>query len=282
MNKSIVYQLLLLSFLSISGLVISAILYYSILTNTSLDTITSLKVIQLLQEILVFGLPAILAWRWFFSNSTKILSTNTTDTKSIIIAIVFIITIIPCIDVLSQWNKSLHLPYFLRDIETRMIALEQQANNITETMLSVNTIWGLIANIVVIALSAAICEELFFRGVVQRIFAGTFNSHIAVWLTAILFSAIHLQFGGFIPRLILGVSFGYIAIWSRSLYPSIIAHFTNNGIAVLAFFLSYNKIIEIPTENFGICTGIISLIISGIVLVYFKRHHYKTEKRAKD
>ena len=163
-----------------------------------------------------------------------------------------------------------------------MVALEQQTNNITEAMLSVNTIWGLIANIVVIALEAAICEELFFRGVVQRIFTGAFNYHIAVWLTAILFSAIHLQFGGFIPRLILGVSFGYIAIWSRSLYPSIIAHFTNNGIAVLAFFLSYNKIIEIPTENFGICTGIISLIISGIVLVYFKRHHYKTEKRAKD
>lgn len=163
-----------------------------------------------------------------------------------------------------------------------MVALEQQANNITETMLSVSTIWGLIANIVVIALAAAICEELFFRGSVQRILAGAFNYHIAVWLTAILFSAIHLQFGGFIPRLILGVSFGYIAIWSRSLYPSIIAHFINNGIAVLSFFLSYNKIIDIPTENFGIYTGIVSLIISGTVLIYFKRYHYKTAKRIKN
>lgn len=281
MKKSIVYQLLLLSFLSIAGFVISAILY-SILINTPLDSITSLKITQLLQEILVFGLPAILAWRWLSGNQIKTLLTNTADIKSIIIAIIFIITIIPCIDVLSQWNKSLHLPYFLRELENSMIALEQQANNITETMLSVSTIWGLIANIVVIALAAAICEELFFRGGVQRILAGAFNYHIAVWLTAILFSAIHLQFGGFIPRLILGVSFGYIAIWSRSLYPSIIAHFINNGIAVLSFFLSYNKIIDIPTENFGICTGIISLIISGTVLVYFKRHHYKTAKRAKD
>ena len=281
MKKSIIYQLLLLSFLSIAGFVISAILY-SILINTPLDSITSLKITQLLQEILVFGLPAILAWRWLSGNQIKTLLTNTADIKSIIIAIIFIITIIPCIDVLSQWNKSLHLPYFLRELENSMIALEQQANNITETMLSVSTIWGLIANIVVIALAAAICEELFFRGGVQRILAGAFNYHIAVWLTAILFSAIHLQFGGFIPRLILGVSFGYIAIWSRSLYPSIIAHFINNGIAVLSFFLSYNKIIDIPTENFGTYIGIVSLIISGTVLVYFKRHHYKTAKRAKD
>ena len=281
MKKSIVYQLLLLSFLSIAGFVISAILY-SILINTPLDSITSLKITQLLQEILVFGLPAILAWRWLSGDPIKTLLTNTADIKSIIIAIIFIITIIPCIDVLSQWNKSLHLPYFLRELENSMIALEQQANNITETMLSVSTIWGLIANIVVIALAAAICEELFFRGGVQRILAGAFNYHIAVWLTAILFSAIHLQFGGFIPRLILGVSFGYIAIWSRSLYPSIIAHFINNGIAVLSFFLSYNKIIDIPTENFGIYTGIISLIISGIVLVYFKRYHHKTAKRIID
>jgi len=281
MKKSIVYQLLLLSFLSIAGFVISAILY-SILINTPLDSITSLKITQLLQEILVFGLPAILAWRWLSGNQIKTLLTNTADIKSIIIAIIFIITIIPCIDVLSQWNKSLHLPYFLRELENSMIALEQQANNITETMLSVSTIWGLIANIVVIALAAAICEELFFRGGVQRILAGAFNYHIAVWLTAILFSAIHLQFGGFIPRLILGVSFGYIAIWSRSLYPSIIAHFINNGIAVLSFFLSYNKIIDIPTENFGIYIGIVSLIISGTVLVYFKRYHHKTAKRIID
>lgn len=281
MKKSIVYQLLLLSFLSISGFVISAILY-SILVNTPLDSNTSLKITQLLQEILVFGLPAILAWRWLSGNQIKTLLTNTADIKSIIIAIIFIITIIPCIDVLSQWNKSLHLPYFLRELENSMIALEQQANNITETMLSVSTIWGLIANIVVIALAAAICEELFFRGGVQRILAGAFNYHIAVWLTAILFSAIHLQFGGFIPRLILGVSFGYIAIWSRSLYPSIIAHFINNGIAVLSFFLSYNKIIDIPTENFGIYIGIVSLIISGTVLVYFKRYHHKTAKRIID
>lgn len=281
MKKSIVYQLLLLSFLSIAGFVISAILY-SILINTPLDSITSLKITQLLQEILVFGLPAILAWRWLSGNQIKTLLTNTADIKSIIITIIFIITIIPCIDVLSQWNKSLHLPYFLRELENSMIALEQQANNITETMLSVSTIWGLIANIVVIALAAAICEELFFRGGVQRILAGAFNYHIAVWLTAILFSAIHLQFGGFIPRLILGVSFGYIAIWSRSLYPSIIAHFINNGIAVLSFFLSYNNIIDIPTENFGTYTGIVSLIISGTVLVYFKRYHYKTAKRIKN
>lgn len=281
MKKSIVYQLLLLSFLSIAGFVISAILY-SILINIPLDSITSLKITQLLQEILVFGLPAILAWRWLSGNQIKTLLTNTADIKSIIIAIIFIITIIPCIDVLSQWNKSLHLPYFLRELENSMIALEQQANNITETMLSVSTIWGLIANIVVIALAAAICEELFFRGGVQRILAGAFNYHIAVWLTAILFSAIHLQFGGFIPRLILGVSFGYIAIWSRSLYPSIIVHFINNGIAVLSFFLSYNKIIDIPTENFGTYIGIVSLIISGTVLVYFKRYHYKTAKRIKN
>ena len=281
MKKRIVYKLLILYFLSIAGFVISAILY-SILINTPLDSITSLKITQLLQEILVFGLPAILAWRWLSGDPIKTLLTNTADIKSIIIAIIFIITIIPCIDVLSQWNKSLHLPYFLRELENSMIALEQQANNITETMLSVSTIWGLIANIVVIALAAAICEELFFRGGVQRILAGAFNYHIAVWLTAILFSAIHLQFGGFIPRLILGVSFGYIAIWSRSLYPSIIAHFINNGIAVLSFFLSYNKIIDIPTENFGIYTGIVSLIISGTVLVYFKRYHYKTAKRITD
>ena len=43
----------------------------------------------------------------------------------------------------------------------------------------------------------------------QKIFTNwTNNHHIAIWVTAIIFSALHMQFYGFLPRMLLGVFCG--------------------------------------------------------------------------
>ncbi|TAF81977.1 MAG: CPBP family intramembrane metalloprotease, partial [Sphingobacteriales bacterium] len=91
--------------------------------------------------------------------------------------------------------------------------------------------------LLMIAILPAIGEELFFRGTIQNIFTALFkNPHVAVWLTAILFSAIHLQFYGFLPRMFLGALFGYLFIWGKSIWLPILGHFLNNGFAVIMAF----------------------------------------------
>ena len=67
--------------------------------------------------------------------------------------------------------------------------------------------------LLVIALLPAIGEELVFRGILQReLWRGTLNIHVAIWVSAAIFSAIHMQFYGFVPRLLLGALFGYFII----------------------------------------------------------------------
>lgn len=63
------------------------------------------------------------------------------------------------------------------------------------------------------------------------------NPHGAIWLAAVIFSAVHMQFFGFVPRLILGAYFGYLLLWSRSLWLPVAAHALNNALAVVAFRL---------------------------------------------
>jgi len=105
---------------------------------------------------------------------------------------------------------------------------------------------ALALNILIIAILPAFGEELIFRGVLQKILSDLFrNKHAAVWVTALFFSAVHLQFFGFLPRLILGLAFGYLYLWSGTLWLPIIAHFVNNAVPALgAFFYgweSYNQ-----------------------------------------
>ena len=89
----------------------------------------------------------------------------------------------------------------------------------------------------------AICEEFIFRGAVQRvIFRLKSNPHVAIWLSAFIFSAIHFQFYGFLPRLLLGAAFGYIYFWTGSIWYAVFAHFLNNAYAVVvAFYLQANN-----------------------------------------
>src|SRR5690606_26747624 len=100
----------------------------------------------------------------------------------------------------------------------------------------------LLLNIFVMALLPAIAEEFYFRGTLLHILNRVFrNDHLSVWLVAIIFSAIHLQFYGFFPRVLLGAFFGYMLIWTKNIWIPAFAHFVNNAtVTVLAFVYARN------------------------------------------
>lgn len=145
----------------------------------------------------------------------------------------------PLIDFLGSLNSQMTLPESLADLERWMYAQEKQMEELTLLLLGDTTWVGLLANLVVIAVIPAIGEELLFRGALQSILHRWFkNPHAAIWVTAIIFSAIHLQFYGFLPRLALGAFFGYLFYWSGNIWLPILAHFVNNaGVLTTAFVL---------------------------------------------
>jgi len=134
-----------------------------------------------------------------------------------------------------------------------------------------------------IALLPAIGEELLFRGVIQRIFIRwTKNSHWGIWIAAILFSALHMQFYGFIPRLLLGALFGYLLVWSGSMWLPIAAHFVNNAVAVIGMYMIDKGTINPEFEEIGstgdsIYLSVISIAIVALLLWLIKREYKPAE-----
>jgi membrane protease YdiL (CAAX protease family) len=166
----------------------------------------------------------------------------------------------PFINLLTYLNESLSkIPLF----NELFSASEESQRALAEQMIGAN-FWGAMA---VVALGAAVAEELIFRGAVLRIFGEKINLHAAVWFSAAAFSLIHLQFFGFVPRMVLGAYFAYIVIFSKNIRLSMWAHFFNNAIIILVQDFSKNKTTPEMLDTFGSGSTWIAGIISGILSV---------------
>src|SRR5690606_33227532 len=105
---------------------------------------------------------------------------------------------------------------FLENTENWMRSQEDQMKDLTKQLVMVDSIGKLMLNMLVMAVIPAIVEEYYFRGALQNILGRLFkNIHVAIWVTAIIFSAIHVQFYGFFPRMLLGLIFVYAFLWSK-------------------------------------------------------------------
>ena len=85
-----------------------------------------------------------------------------------------------------------------------------------------------------VSTTAGVCEEIIFRGYLQRQFAAvTHSTLVGVLLSAIVFGAAHGYEGG--ARMILigvyGLMFGLLAWWRKSLRPGMIAHAWHDAIS---------------------------------------------------
>jgi membrane protease YdiL (CAAX protease family) len=179
---------------------------------------------------------------------------------------------IPMISKLIEWNNSMHLPAGLNGLETYLKQMEEERNDLTIRMLDSKKMQDLFFNLFMIAILPAIGEEFIFRGLLQQLLAKWFrNIHIAIFISAFLFSAIHLQFYGFIPRYLLGMFFGYLFFWSKNIWWAVWAHFVNNAVAVILLFMSNSGKLNIPDilkEDYLVKGGefIISLIITSLLI----------------
>jgi membrane protease YdiL (CAAX protease family) len=180
----------------------------------------------------------------------------------------------PLIELSSNINQKLVLPHFLDWLQRWMRDSEDKAQKLTVVLLQMKTVWSMIVNVLVIGLLTAVVEEFMFRGCIQTIFTRwTKNVHAAVWISAILFSAFHMEFFGFLPRMLLGVLFGYFVAWSGSIWTSVWAHFINNATAVIVTYLYSQKAITTNPDNqhiFNYATYLFSLIIILFLLYIYR------------
>lgn len=242
----------------------------------------TLVIAQGASAVIMFILTALIYWyavekkKWSDFNSRK-----EPLLYFLLFTLIIHLTFLPFSSYLGSINEAIQLPESLSGLERMMKNMEESAKELTDFIGKSDTFGQLFASFLVMAVIAGIGEELIFRGLIQRKFMKAFkNYHVAIWVSAFIFSAIHFQFYGFLPRLMLGALFGYLYVWSGNIWVPIFAHILNNALAVLLLHL-VNKgqispeIEKLDTIPFPMVVG--SSFVCIVLLYTFYNKFFRSE-----
>lgn len=214
------------------GLIVASVIMGVLLAKGA--TTSALRIAAVTQDLLVFIVPAVITAIIVSQLPARLLAVDRgVDGRMFFLACLLYICGTPMLEAVVKLNDAMTLPSFLSDVERWMRQMEENARGQVKLLLGGETVADLVVSILIVGVMAGFSEELFFRGALQRLLgASRLGPHAAIWITATLFSAFHMQFFGFFPRLILGAYFGYLLWWSGSIWLPVAIHILNNIIVV--------------------------------------------------
>lgn len=275
-------RIILLLCVWLIGLVISSVVSYILVRNGI--TPPKIRIATIVQDIMMFILPALVTAMLVTRRPAELLGVDYFPARFLpwLLSIATLLFSIPAMESLIKWNEGLSLPPSMQGIEDWMRQAEDNAAQMIYVLTGGTSIGSLIMSILIVGIFAGFSEELLFRGGLQRLLStGGFNHHAAIWITAFIFSAIHMQFFGFFPRLLLGAFFGYLLYWTGSLWIPIVIHALNNTIVVVTMWRENIAKLNSSTEtvpsneiasSISPILAVCSVIIVGLLLYNISKY----------
>ncbi len=240
------------------------------------DSTAALRIVTIVQDLLVFILPPTVTALMMTRLPAEFLEVMKPPKLTLVLAAVLTMLLaVPVMNLIISWNASISLP---ASLEWMKVA-EENAQATLEKLMGLPTAGNLIVSLLIVGCLTGFAEELFFRGGVQKLLLCTrMNPHLAIWLTAVIFSLFHMQVLGFVPRVLLGAFFGYLMWWSGSLWLAVIAHAFNNMVVVAgrwvkAWFEAAPDIDAIGTASSveSVIMTIVSVGLTAIMIVALRK-----------
>src|SRR3954471_12023096 len=116
-----------------------------------------------------------------------------------------------------------------------------------------------------VVIAAPLGEELFFRGFAFPALRRSMGLAGGVLASGVLFSLLHGDPVGFVGLMEIGVMLAALRWWSGSIWPAMIGHAVNNGIAGGAFMLGFEDP-DLPPPPWILALGA-TFLVAGIALL---------------
>lgn len=248
-----------------------------------------LRILTVVQDIIVFIVPALVTALVVTRQPAHLLAIDRRiPWIPVILAIAALIVSVPMMNAVIVRNAAMTLPEGLGGLEQWMREAEARGSAMIDTVMGGASVGDLVMALCIVGILAALSEELLFRGALQRLLStGGMRPLWAVVVTALVFSAVHLQFYGFFPRFLLGLFLGCLLVWTRCLWVPIIAHFYNNAAYIVSRWTEIRAGHPAPVGTMADPDGnllvtSVSALLTAICLYLIWRYCQKNKTAKKD
>ena len=247
----------------------------SVQENMPLHTRNILRSINLASHFMTFTFSVLMVVIFLYRKDwLRFLKLNRQPTATLLIASCFFMMAVFPVAQFAYWlNQQIPLPEWASK-------MENSATGMLEGLMVMDSPWEFLFNLLVMAVLPAIGEELMFRGIIQqKLEEQTKKPHLAIWVTAIIFSAIHFQFEGFLARMVLGAGLGYLFFWSRNLWVPIAAHFLTNALQIFVRYFFGAKVEEMQAQAEEISSVPWASALIGMILIFLTGQYLVKSKK---
>jgi len=254
--------------------------------------VNGLRFMTIIGQILFIFLPALFFSKWIYGDISKIISLKLPKWKELFLFILGIIILTPLLQsylyIQNYFIERLaESSQFINSIKFLLDSLNELIEKTFGNLIRADNFVEMLLVIITISIIPAICEEVMFRGYIQRSFGFKFKSHIAALLTALFFALYHFNPYGLIPLAIIGFYLGFAAYSSQSLFVPIILHFLNNFFAVMLYFiigddeLFKSNVSDIESLDANLIYFFL-LLLMFITVVFLIKNYYKKSNKIQE
>lgn len=276
MNKSKVFLYALLSVATIflTYQVFGSLLALFLFNQDISNNINNFRLYTIATQILLILVPALLFSKKFFSHINDVIPIKPVPFKELTLFFVGYFLVYANLSNIIYFQTKF-IEYLaahsttLQQIKSIFDSNSEIIEKTYKTLLATNTPYDFMVVFLMVTITPAICEEVFFRGYLQHFMLKTFGFIATSLFVGISFSLLHFDFSSFIPYILLSMYFSYTVYRSKSILSSVFLHFTNNFIAFLAtIFLKSDDIFNKSqiTKDIDLKSALVSFAILSIAL----------------
>jgi len=215
----------------------------------------------------IFGLliPGLLFTRMHTTSVRSFLRLRPTSGHALLWSSIGLLGLIPLVHFSAGLFDSLPWPEWVRTLEDGQMALIEQV--LTQD-------FSLVFAISMLALTPAICEEVLFRGYIQRQAERSLGAWGGILFSGVIFGFYHLRLTQAIPLSLLGIFMAWLTWQTRSLWPAILVHLINNSFAAVLGKIAANSETGTDMEEFTFPWWVIvvaALVLAGSVKMLMAR-----------
>lgn len=184
---------------------------------------------------------------------------------------------------LSQWKYALFallgiqifipgLILFQRMILPQVLvdSIDSVTKYMNQSILSLtdfSSVFGITMTVFIIAVIPALCEELFFRGILFRYLSKHISLKNALLISAFLFVAVHFNPENFIALFVIGYVLAFVYNKSGGLGLPVLIHFLNNAYSIILYKFSNHESETLPENTYYYILYAVMVLV-GIFIIY--------------